>query len=100
MKKSNGVLTCDVCGIPFTIEKVEPNALSNGNVGLSEFSRETISIDSTLSPEMQESTLIHEWIHMVLVSASFLKEYENENLVSTLQNELYRAGFRVPVTVK
>jgi hypothetical protein len=88
---------CDVCGMNFRIEYIEPNNLGSDKIGLSQFSKGLITIDKTMPENMQECTLVHEWLHMILDSNGFISESDDEKLVSVLQSELYRAGFRVPV---
>ena len=90
----------NICGLPFTVNELETNELSGENIGSSCFDMLEINIAKGLHPEMKQQTLIHEWIHMLLDANAFLKESEDEKLVSVLSNELYRCGFRLEIEEK
>jgi hypothetical protein len=87
--------TCDVCGLDFEIIEHAPNNLGTIGIANIKFEQNLITIDSTLPEKMKDSCLIHEWIHGVLDMNGY--HDQDENMVSALQNALYRAGFRVPV---
>ena len=91
---------CDICGINFKVEEVEDNGLLGYSIGMSQYSKQLISILKNIPIELKEQTLIHEWLHMELTMNGFIKESENENLVSVLSNELYRKGFRIKLELK
>lgn len=85
----------DVCGVPFLYSEFEPNSRADNSMGRSDSSMAVINVNAQMSKEMKESVIIHEWLHSVLDCCG-LGDYSNdETLVSALQNELYRAGFRV-----
>lgn len=88
---------CDVCGIPFEVRKIEANGSNDPCMGRSEIKYSRITLAKEMSKPISDSTLIHEWIHAVLDSSGFGDVSNDEKLISVLQNELYRAGFRVPV---
>ena len=85
----------DVCGIPFKIIEIESNCRTDMSMGRSDSKTATITINKDMPQEVKESTLIHEWLHSVLDCTGFGEYSNDEKLVSALQNELYRAGFRV-----
>ena len=85
----------DVCGVPFLYREYTPNSRADNSMGRSDSAKAVINICSDMSKEMKESVLIHEWLHSVLDCSGLGELSNNENLVSTLQNELYRAGFRI-----
>ena len=53
-----------------------------------------ITINSTMAEDVQKQTLIHEWLHAVLMNYS-LSENDNEILVQTIASELFRNGFEI-----
>ena len=85
----------DVCGLPFLVKEIESNGRGDPSMGRSDSKLATITINKEMPKELKDSTLIHEWLHSVLDSTGFGEISNNENLVCTLQNELYRAGFRI-----
>lgn len=54
-----------------------------------------ITINADMTKEMKESTLIHEWLHATLDLQGMGDLSSNEQLISVLGNELYRAGFKI-----
>lgn len=86
-----------VCGIPFTLKRVESDHFNANNLGTSSMVDAEIRVKDKLTKEQFDSVLIHEWIHMILDANSFGNETNNEQLVCCLQNCLYQAGFRVPI---
>lgn len=85
----------DVCGIPFKVKEVESNSRTDISMGRCDSKTAVITINRDMPKEVKESTLVHEWIHAVLDCVG-MGEYSNdEKLICALQNELYRAGFRV-----
>ena len=89
----------DIAGINFTVKEIEkPDWIEGRFMGMMNFEEKGIYINKDMCEEQKESTKLHEYIHAVLDSYGFPDESENEALVSMLQNELYRAGFRIPYT--
>jgi len=90
-----GCMIVDVCGIPFEVKEVESNSRTDCSMGRSDSKMAIITLNKEMPKEVKDSTLIHEWIHAVLDCCG-MGEYSNdEKLVCVLQNELYRAGFRI-----
>jgi len=85
----------DVCGIPYQVVEVDSNCRTDMSMGRSDSKTATITINKDMPKEVKESILIHEWIHSVLDCTGFTEYTNDERLVCALQNELYRAGFRV-----
>ena len=85
----------DVCGIPFKVVEVDSNSRADMSMGRSDCKTATITLNRDMPKEVKQSTLIHEWIHAVLDCAGFGEYSNDEKLVCALQNELYRAGFRI-----
>ena len=88
-------MNVDVCGIPFNVKEVPSNSRIDVTMGRSDSKLCEITINADMPDEMKESVLIHEWLHAVLDCSGMGEFSENEILVSCLQNELYRAGFRL-----
>ena len=89
----------DVCGIPFEVKEIQSNGRGDGNMGRSDSKLATITLNKEMPKTVKESTLIHEWIHSVLDCVGMGEYSGDEKLVCALQNELYRAGFRVKAMV-
>lgn len=87
----------DVCGVPFLYKEVESNSRTDVSMGRSDSKMAVITINRDMPKEMKESILIHEWIHAVLDCGGLGELSNNEQLVCLLQNELYRAGFRIEI---
>lgn len=92
--------TVYISGVPFSLRRVPASAFNAGCLGISSLEESEIRMKESLTKEQFDSTLIHEWLHMVFDSNSFLSESGNEQLISCLQNNLYQAGFRVPINKK
>lgn len=86
----------DVCGIPFKVVEVDSSDRTDGSMGRSDSKMAVITINRDMPKEVKQSTLIHEWLHAVLDCSGLGEISTDEKLVCALQNELFRAGFRVP----
>lgn len=86
----------DVCGIPFKYVEVDSSDRSDGSMGRSDSKMAVITINRDMPKEVKQSTLVHEWLHAVLDCSGLGELSANEQLICALQNELFRAGFRVP----
>lgn len=84
----------NICGIEYTINFIEPNSRNDTFMGRSDPQKALITINSTMAEDVQKQTLIHEWLHAVLMNYS-LTENDNEILVQTIASELFRNGFSV-----
>ena len=84
----------NICGIEYTVNYVEPNSREDTFMGHSDPQKALITINSTMAEDVQKQTLIHEWLHAVLMNYS-LPENENEILVQTLASELFINGFEI-----
>ena len=86
--------TIDICGINYSIEYLEPNSREDTFMGRTDPQRAIITINKTMSGDVKNQCLIHEWLHAVLGNYC-LEENNNEILVQTLASELYRNGFKI-----
>ena len=84
----------NICGIEYTVNYIEPNSREDTFMGRSDLQKALMTINSTMAEDVQKQTLIHEWLHAVLMNYS-LDENENEILVQTLASELFRNGFEI-----
>ena len=86
----------DVCGVAFTVEQFDDHSRSDGALGRCDSKTGTIKLSNTMSDDVAISTLVHEWVHAVLDINGIPHE---EIIAGVLGNELYRNGFRVPISV-
>lgn len=84
----------DVCGIDFEIKEVDSNSRIDSYMGRCDTKMGTITINKDMPGKIKQTTLVHEWLHAVLDCGGYAEESGNEKLISFLQGELYRAGFR------
>lgn len=94
MKQETKERKINICGIEYTVKYIEPNSREDVFMGRSDPQQALITINSSMSEEVQKQSLVHEWLHMVLNNYC-LEETNNEQLVQTLASELYRCGFEV-----
>ena len=85
----------DVCGIPFEIKEGDSNSRADMSMGRRDAKMALNTLIKEMPDEVKDSTLIHEWLHSVLDCVGMGEYSGDEKLVCALQNELYRAGFRV-----
>ena len=85
-----------ICGVPFVIKQEKTNTFNEGVLGEISLKESEIRIKEELSKELQDSVLIHEYLHGILDMNGYHNESSNEQLINCLRNELYQAGFRVP----
>ena len=91
MKKTKKI---NICGIEYTVNYIEPNSREDPFMGRSDPQKAVITINNTMAEDVQKQTLIHEWLHAVLMNYS-LSENNNETLVQTIASELFRNGFEI-----
>jgi len=84
----------DVAGHSWLIKTFDPQSRQDGAMGRSDSKLGIISISSDLDGPMQESTLIHEWVHGILEIYGVAAP---EEVATVLGNELYRQGFELPI---
>lgn len=85
----------NICGVEYTVNYIEPNSRVDTFMGRSDPQKATITINSTMAEDVQNQTLIHEWLHAVLTNYSLNVENDNEILVQTIASELFRNGFEI-----
>ena len=91
MKKTKKI---NICGIEYAVHYIEPNSREDSFMGRSDPQKALITINNTMAEDVQKQTLIHEWLHAVLMNYS-LSENDNEILVQTIASELFRSGFEI-----
>lgn len=96
--KDKDVKCVEICGISYEVKFLEPNNREDDFMGRQDPQRAVITINKTVSKEVQQQTLIHEWIHAVLCNHCL--DDRNEPLVQTLACELHRNGFKLPLLEK
>ncbi len=80
-------------GIPFSVEEVKPNELSEkGLMGEFHASKQQIIINSESGPDMKKTTLIHEILHAIIFMSgnTHMEESEQERLVASMETVVYR----------
>lgn len=91
--KNKDIKRLEICGISYEVKFLEPNNREDVFMGRQDPQRAVITINKTMSEEVQQQTLIHEWIHAVL--SNHCIDDCNEPLVQTLACELHRNGFKL-----
>lgn len=85
-----------ICGVPFEVKLEKTDTFNEGTLGEISLKESEIRIKEELSKELQDSILVHEYLHGILDMNGYHNESSNEQLLNCLRNELYQAGFRVP----
>ena len=80
-----------ICGLNYTVEYIQPNSREDTFMGRTDPQKALITINQTMAEDVQQQTLIHEWLHAVLSNYS-LAENENETMIQALATELHNAG--------
>ena len=83
-----------ICGLNYTVEYIQPNSREDTFMGRTDPQKALITINQTMAEDVQQQTLIHEWLHAVLSNYS-LAETENETMIQALATELHNAGFKL-----
>lgn len=83
-----------ICGLNYTVEYIQPNSREDTFMGRTDPQKALITINQTMAEDVQQQTLIHEWLHAVLSNYS-LAENENETMIQALATELHNAGFKL-----
>ena len=83
-----------ICGLNYTVEYIQPNSREDTFMGRSDPQKALITINQTMAEDVQQQTLIHEWLHAILSNYS-LAENENETMIQALATELHNAGFKL-----
>ena len=76
--------TINICGIPYKILYGKNDYDPHDRFGQIRYTRAEITINPEMSEELKMQTLIHEWVHGVLVLTGHNKEAEDELLVNSL----------------
>jgi Zn-dependent peptidase ImmA (M78 family) len=83
-----------ICGLNYTVEYIQPNSREDPFMGRTDPQKALITINQTMAEDVQQQTLIHEWLHAILSNYS-LAENENETMIQALATELHNAGFKL-----
>ena len=83
-----------ICGLNYTVEYIQPNSREDTFMGRTDPQKALITINQTMAEDVQQQTLIHEWLHAILSNYS-LAENENETMIQALATELHNAGFEL-----
>ena len=83
-----------ICGLNYTVEYIQPNSREDTFMGRTDPQKALITINQTMAEDVQQQTLIHEWIHVVLSNYS-LAENENETMIQALATELHNVGLEL-----
>jgi Zn-dependent peptidase ImmA (M78 family) len=83
-----------ICGLNYTVEYIQPNSREDTFMGRTDPQKALITINQTMAEDVQQQTLIHEWLHAILSNYS-LAENENETMIQALATELHNAGFKL-----
>ena len=75
--------------IDFKVEKIKDSFEKDDYLGRSWYREQRIKINPKLSPELQQQTLLHEVIHLILDDMHYFDESKNEKLVDCLANGIY-----------
>lgn len=70
----------NICGIEYTVNYIEPNSREDSFMGRSDPQKAVITINSTMAEDVQKQTLIHEWLHAVLMNYSLKQAVNNQPL--------------------
>ena len=70
-------------GEKWTIKKVKPSGLDDQYIGRTNFPNHFIAVDTTIAPDRQANTMLHELIHVVSTNRGIaLKERQVESLTN------------------
>lgn len=79
-----------ICGVPFKVIVCQDSFDMDSHFGQINYITGEIRINEKASPELQEETLCHEWLHGALVQLGFNDETADEHLVTALANAIYQ----------
>lgn len=80
----------NICGIPHTVIECEDKFDAEIHLGMIDFQRAQIFINSEMSPEMKDATLCHEILHGILTHIGREDLSEQEELVTAMGNAIYQ----------
>lgn len=78
----------NICGVPHKIERVTDGFKDNSTLGQIEYAKCVITLNSAMTPEMENVTLIHEVLHGMLVHLGYNDLSDDEILVSSLASAI------------
>lgn len=74
----------NICGVPHKIQRVEDGFKDNTNLGRIEYAECLVTLNSALTPELENVTLIHEVVHGIFTHLGYNDLSNDEVLVSGL----------------
>lgn len=80
----------NICGIPHTVIECEDKFDAEIHLGMIDFQRAQIFINSEMSPEMKDATLCHEILHGILTHIGRDDLSEQEEFVTAMGNAIYQ----------
>jgi hypothetical protein len=78
-----------ICGIDTEVVNSDPSIWATSGMGRCEQKSAKILICAGLTPDVHNSTNVHEVVHMILDMNGFGEQTNNEQMVATLSNSLY-----------
>ena len=80
-----------ICGVPHRVIECKDDFDADIHFGLIDYKACEIKINGDLVPEMQDSTLVHEMMHGILMHLGYEELAQDEKFVRVLGNEIYRS---------
>lgn len=84
----------NICGMSHKVIEVEDNFNTLLNMGMIEFTTQTIKINKDMSESMKDEALCHEMVHGILVHIGRQDLSTDETLVQALGNAIWQ-GFEI-----
>lgn len=87
----------NICGIPHRVTEKEDYFDADTHLGIIDYSKAEITINSTMPEVLKKETLCHEMTHGILVHIGRNDLANDETFVQTLGNAIFQ-GFEVKTT--
>ena len=84
----------NICGMSHKVIEVEDNFNTLLNMGMIEYTTQTIKINKDMSNSMKDEALCHEMVHGILVHIGRQDLCTDETLVQALGNAIWQ-GFEI-----
>ncbi|MCL6611027.1 MAG: ImmA/IrrE family metallo-endopeptidase [Peptococcaceae bacterium] len=82
--------TVKILGVTYKVEEVPCVSKEALRMGQVDHIRKVISIDSALTEQGKQVTLMHEILHCILHSLGYYDEHDNETFVQGMASALYQ----------
>ena len=76
--------TINICGVPHTVKLCEDSFALDSHFGEINYTKAEIRINKDMPEVLQVQTLIHEWVHGMLVMIGRNEEAQDEQFVQCL----------------